>query len=64
MTADEEEPAEQESYEPTAPTPPARAPPRRSTAPQSDYAMSQVGIGVLIFLVGAVLTVGVPFLLG
>lgn len=36
----------------------------RSTAPQSAYSMRQVGIGIVIFLVGAAVTFGIPLVLG
>jgi hypothetical protein len=51
-------------YDPRSPTPPEREPPRRSTAPQSDYTMGQVGLGLVIMLVGLALTFGVPLVLG
>jgi hypothetical protein len=50
------------AYDPESPTPPEREPPRRSTAPQSAYTNRQVGVGVLVLLVGLVLTVGVALL--
>lgn len=46
------------SYDPTEPTPPAREPPLRSTAPQSAYTVSQVGIGLFVFFVGLLVIVG------
>lgn len=36
----------------------------RLTAPQSSYSMRQVGIGVLVLLVGAAITFGIPLFLG
>jgi len=38
-------------------------PPERSTAPQSDYTMGDVGTGVVVALVGVVVTFGLPLLL-
>lgn len=38
-------------------------PPERSTAPQSDYTMSNVGTGFIVLLVGVALTFGLPLLL-
>ena len=66
MTEDdgEDEDSEATTYDPSAPTPPTREPPRRSTAPQSDYTMGQVGFGVLVLLVGAALTFGLPLVMG
>jgi hypothetical protein len=56
---DEDRPA----YDPANPTPPEREPPLRSTAPQSDYTLSQVGFGIVVFLVGVAITFGLPLLL-
>jgi hypothetical protein len=38
-------------------------PPERSTAPQSDYTMSDVGTGIVVMLVGVAITFGLPLLL-
>ncbi|WP_246987692.1 DUF7550 family protein [Halorientalis marina] len=38
-------------------------PPERSTAPQSDYSMSDVLTGFVVMLVGVAITFGVPLLL-
>lgn len=35
----------------------------RSTAPQSPYGMRQVGIGVVIFVIGIAITVGIPLVM-
>ncbi len=35
----------------------------RSTAPQSPYSMSQVGTGIVIFVIGLLITVGIPLVL-
>jgi hypothetical protein len=56
---DEERP----EYDPQSPTPPDREPPLRSTAPQSAYAMSQVGVGLVVLLVGLVIVFGLPLAL-
>ena len=36
----------------------------RSTAPQSPYSMGQVGTGMVIFVIGLVITFGIPLVLG
>lgn len=36
----------------------------RSTAPQSSYTMGQVGTGLVIFVIGLVITFGIPLVLG
>jgi hypothetical protein len=51
-----------ETYDPESPAPPECEPPRRSTAPQSAYTTQQVGVGMLVLLVGLVITVGVSLL--
>jgi hypothetical protein len=38
--------------------------PERTTSPMQPYTTSQVGIGVLVLLIGLVVTFGVPVLLG
>jgi hypothetical protein len=50
-------------YNPSNPTPPAETPPLRSTAPQSEYTMTQVAIGFLILLLGVAVTFGLPIVL-
>ena len=35
----------------------------RSTAPQSPYSMGQVGTGMVIFVIGLVITFGIPIVL-
>jgi len=50
-------------YDPTNPTAPEREPPLRSTAPQSDYTMGQVGFGIVVLLVGLLVTFGIPMVL-
>lgn len=35
----------------------------RSTAPQSPYSMSQVGTGIVIFVIGLLITFGIPLVL-
>jgi hypothetical protein len=62
--ADDHDDEETAEYDPESPTPPVREPPRRSTAPQSTYTMGQVGFGVGVFLVGLVITFGLPLLVG
>jgi hypothetical protein len=47
-------------YEPESPAAPLREPPLRSTAPQSAFTTGQVGIGILVSLVGVVITFGLP----
>ncbi|WP_324757277.1 DUF7550 family protein [Haloarcula sp. GH36] len=42
---------------------PAKEPPLRSTAPQSDFTMSQVSTGTVVALVGLALTFGIAFAL-
>ena len=51
-------------YDPRSPTPPEREPPLRSTAPQSDYTMGQVGLGLVILAIGVAVTFGLPLVLG
>lgn len=55
--------AEPEVWSPTSPTPPSRQPPLRSTAPQSEYTTSQVGVGFLVLLIGVAIAVGLPLAL-
>jgi hypothetical protein len=50
-------------YDPESPAAPLREPPLRSTAPQSSFTTGQVGIGVLVVLVGVVITFGLPAVL-
>ena len=35
----------------------------RSTAPQSSYSMGQVGTGLVIFVIGLLITFGIPMVL-
>ncbi len=51
------------AYDPTDKELPERAPPLRTTAPQSDYTMRDVGVGVGILAVGLVLTFGLALAL-
>jgi hypothetical protein len=62
MTADHDDEAPTE-YDPERVAPPAREPPHRRTAPQSEFTMGQVGFGILVLLVGAIVTFGLPLLL-
>jgi hypothetical protein len=62
MTDDHDD-GEDGEYDPEHPDPPLRQPPRRRTAPQSEYTMSQVGLGLVVLLVGAVVTFGLPLVL-
>jgi hypothetical protein len=62
MTADHDD-GESAEYDPERTAPPAREPPHRSTAPQSEFTMGQVGFGLLVLLIGAIVTFGVPLLL-
>jgi hypothetical protein len=55
--------ADRPDYDPTTPEAPARDPPLRSTAPQSEFTMSQVGVGVAVALVGLVVVFGLPLAL-
>jgi hypothetical protein len=50
-------------YDPSNTDLPSRAPPLRSTAPQSEYTMRDVGVGLLATLVGVAVTVGLPLAL-
>jgi hypothetical protein len=50
-------------YDPTDKELPERAPPLRTTAPQSDYTMRDVGVGVGVLAVGLVLTFGLALAL-
>lgn len=55
--------AEPQEWDPASPTPPSRQPPLRSTAPQSEYTTGQVGVGLLVLLIGVALAVGLPLVL-
>lgn len=55
--------AEPEVWDPTSPTPPSRQPPLRSTAPQSEYTTSQVGVGFLVLLIGLAIAFALPLAL-
>lgn len=61
--ADDHHDDDRPEYDPAAKNLPSREPPLRSTAPQSGYTTRDVGVGVVIFLVGAVLTFGLPLAL-
>lgn len=54
---------ERPEYEPGSPAAPLREPPLRSTAPQSSFTTGQVGIGILVLVVGVVITLGLPVVL-
>ncbi|PSQ09764.1 hypothetical protein BRC95_00265 [Halobacteriales archaeon QS_5_68_33] len=51
------------AYDPSSKDLPERAPPLRSTAPQSDYAMRDVGVGCVVLAVGLALTFGLALAL-
>lgn len=51
------------SYDPSNKDLPSREPPLRTTAPQSEYTSRDVGVGVVVFLVGAALTFGLAMVL-
>jgi hypothetical protein len=51
------------AYDPSSKDLPERAPPLRSTAPQSDYAMRDVGVGCAVLAVGLALTFGLALAL-
>jgi len=55
--------ADRPDYDPSNKELPERAPPLRSTAPQSDYTMRDVGVGVAVLAVGLVLTFGLSLAL-
>jgi len=50
-------------YDPGHKDLPERAPPLRSTAPQSDYTVRDVGVGVLVLFIGVALTFGLALAL-
>jgi len=50
-------------YDPESPAAPLREPPLRSTAPQSEFTTGQVGIGIVVLLVGLAVTFGLPLVL-
>jgi hypothetical protein len=50
-------------YDPDNVDLPSGAPPLRSTAPQSDFTMRQVGIGIAVTVVGLALVFGLPLAL-
>ena len=54
---------ERPDYDPENPHLPSREPPLRGTAPQSPYAMRDVGVGLVVFLVGVAVTFGLPLAL-
>ena len=55
--------ADRPEYDPSKKDLPERAPPLRSTAPQSDYTMRDVGVGIAVLAVGLVLTFGLSLAL-
>lgn len=61
--ADDHGDEDRPEYDPESPDLPEQEPPLRSTAPQSDYTMSQVGFGIVVLLIGVALTFGIPLLL-
>jgi len=61
--ADDHHEEERPDYDPEHVELPAGEPPLRSTAPQSDFTMSQVGTGVVVSLVGLALTFGIALAL-
>jgi hypothetical protein len=50
-------------YDPENIDVPTDAPPLRTTAPQSGFTLGQVGVGLLVTIVGLVVTMGLPFVL-
>ncbi|MFB6142605.1 MAG: hypothetical protein ABEJ30_04600 [Halorientalis sp.] len=60
--SDDHDDEERPEYDPRSPNVPEREPPLRSTAPQSDYTMSQVGLGFVVLAVGVAVTFGLPLL--
>ncbi|MBV0901873.1 DUF7550 family protein [Haloarcula salina] len=61
--ADDHHEEERPDYDPEHVELPAKEPPLRSTAPQSDFTMSQVGTGIVVTLVGLALTFGIALAL-
>jgi hypothetical protein len=59
----DDEEAVRPAYDPQNPQIISREPPLRSTAPQSDFAMAQVGFGVLVLAVGLAVTFGLALAL-
>lgn len=47
-------------YNPADPTPPAREPPYRTTAPQGEFTRKQVVLGLVVLLVGLLITFALP----
>jgi hypothetical protein len=48
------------TYDPADVDLPAKAPPLRQTAPQTPYTGRQVGLGLVVFLIGLAVTFGLP----
>jgi hypothetical protein len=61
--SDDHHDEERPEYDPTSPAPPDKEPPLRSTAPQGAYTMGQVGVGIVVLLVGLVVVFGLPLAL-
>ena len=61
--SDDHHDEERPEYDPTSPAPPDKEPPLRSTAPQGAYTMGQVGVGIVVLLVGLVVVFGLPLTL-
>jgi len=61
MTADHDD--DRPEYDPESPAAPLREPPLRSTAPQSEFTTGQVGIGIVVLLVGLAVAFGLPLVL-
>ncbi len=62
MTDDHDhEDEDRPDYDPKEPEAPEFQPPLRSTAPQSTYTMGQVGVGLVVLLIGLAITFGLAF---
>jgi hypothetical protein len=55
--------ADRQEYDPENVALPERSPPLRSTAPQSDFTMSQVATGAVVMVVGVLIAFGLPLAL-
>ena len=55
--------ADRQEYDPENVSLPERSPPLRSTAPQSDFTMSQVATGAVVMVVGVLIAFGLPLAL-